>query len=72
VDQIKMLAAESGLSTAQLCIGVLLHTPGLTGCIVGARSARQGSVIASLGVDITDEQAAAVRQVIAALDQDLA
>ena len=71
VDQIKALAAESGLSTAQLCIGVLLHTPGLTGCIVGARSARQGSLIASLGVEITDEQVAAVRQVIAALERDL-
>ncbi|HVG26327.1 MAG TPA: aldo/keto reductase, partial [Acidobacteriaceae bacterium] len=52
------LAAESGLSTGQLAIGVLLHTPGLTGCIVGARSARQGAMIANLAVDVADAQVA--------------
>ena len=71
VAEIRELAADSGLSTAQLCVGVLLHTPGLTGCIVGARSARQGSLIASLGVQVSEEQVAAVRKVMAALERDL-
>ena len=50
----------SGLSVPQLCVGVLLQTPGLTGVIVGARSARQGGVISSLAVSIAADQAAAV------------
>ena len=53
-------------------IGVLLHTPGLTGCIVGARSARQGAMIASLGVAVTDDQVAAVERIMASLRDDLA
>ena len=51
---------------------MLLHTPGLTGCIVGARSARQGALIASLGVVVSDEQVAAVERITAALTGDLA
>ncbi len=70
--QIRDLATESGLSTGQLCVGSLLQTPGLTGCIVGARSARQGAMIASLGVAVTAEQVAAVGRIIAALQADLA
>ena len=46
------LATENGLSTGQLAVGVLLQTPGLTGCIVGARSARQGAMIAGIGTAI--------------------
>ncbi len=71
IDEIRTLAAASGLSCPQLCIGVLLHTPGLTGCIVGARSARQGALIANLGVTVTDEQAEAAWQVAARLQGDL-
>ena len=51
---------------------MLLRTPGLTGCIVGARSARQGALIASLGVVVSDEQVAAVERITAALTGDLA
>jgi hypothetical protein len=72
VAQLRDLAAESGLSTGQLAVGTLLHTPGLTGCIVGARSARQGAMIASLGVAVTDEQVAAVGRIIDELRVDLA
>jgi aryl-alcohol dehydrogenase-like predicted oxidoreductase len=72
VAALRDLAAESGLSTGQLAIGVLLHTPGLTGCIVGARSARQGAMIASLGVAVTGDQAAAVDRIMASLRHDLA
>jgi aryl-alcohol dehydrogenase-like predicted oxidoreductase len=71
VAQLRDLAAESGLSTGQLAIGVLLQTPGLTGCIVGARSARQGAMIASLGVAVTGEQVAAVERIMASLRADL-
>jgi aryl-alcohol dehydrogenase-like predicted oxidoreductase len=71
IDEIKTLAAASGLTCAQLCVGVLLRTPGLTGCIVGARNARQGAAIADLGVAITDEQAAAVWEIAARLPKDL-
>ena len=60
IDEVRAVAASGGLSVAQLCVGVLLHTPGLTGVIVGARNARQGGLIASLGVSLTSEQAAAV------------
>jgi aryl-alcohol dehydrogenase-like predicted oxidoreductase len=71
VDEIKALAADSGLSCAQLCVGVLLATDGLTGSIVGARNARQGSLIANLGVTITNEQRDAVRAAIGRLQKDL-
>jgi len=72
VAALRDLAAESGLSSGQLAIGVLLHTPGLTGCIVGARSARQGAMIANLGVAVTDDQVAAVERIMASLRDDLA
>jgi aryl-alcohol dehydrogenase-like predicted oxidoreductase len=72
VREITDIATTGALSCPQLCIGVLLRTPGLTGCIVGARNARQGALIANLGVDVTDEQAKAVWSVIARLERDLA
>jgi aryl-alcohol dehydrogenase-like predicted oxidoreductase len=72
VQEITAIAVKSGLSCPQLCIGVLLRTPGLTGCIVGARDARQGALVASLGVSVTAEQADAVWTVIGRLEQDLA
>ena len=72
MDEIRAVAASGGLSVPQLCVGVLLRTPGLTGVIVGARNARQGGVIASLGVSVTAEQAAAVWAIADRLAQDLA
>jgi aryl-alcohol dehydrogenase-like predicted oxidoreductase len=71
VAEITAVAAASGLSCPQLCIGVLLHTPGLTGCIVGARHAYQGALIASLGVAVSDQQAAAVWAIVKRLEEDL-
>jgi aryl-alcohol dehydrogenase-like predicted oxidoreductase len=71
VDELAALARSGGLSCPQLCIGVLLRTPGLTGCIVGARSARQGALIANLGVAVDDDQIEAARQVVARLQSDL-
>jgi len=72
VREITDIATAGSLSCPQLCIGVLLRTPGLTGCIVGARNAHQGSLIASLGVSVTDDQAKAVWAIVARLEQDLA
>jgi len=71
VDEVTALATAHALSCAQLCIGVLLHTPGLTGCIVGARSALQGALVANLGVAISDDLAQSVRAIMARLQQDL-
>jgi aryl-alcohol dehydrogenase-like predicted oxidoreductase len=72
VGDITDIAIAGGLSCPQLCIGVLLRTPGLTGCIVGARDAQQGALVASLGVSVTDEQAQAVWAIVGGLEQDLA
>ena len=72
VREITELGNSTGLSCPQLCIGVLLHTPGVTGCIVGARDAQQGALVASLGASVTDEQTAAVWAIAARLEADLA
>jgi aryl-alcohol dehydrogenase-like predicted oxidoreductase len=72
VREITAIAIKNGMSCPQLCIGVLLRTPGLTGCIVGARDAQQGALVASLGVSLTDDQANAVWAIAARLEQDLA
>jgi len=72
VREIVELGNRTGLSCPQLCLGVLLHTPGVTACIVGARDAYQGALVASLGASVTDEQAAAVWAIAARLEQDLA
>jgi aryl-alcohol dehydrogenase-like predicted oxidoreductase len=71
IDEIRAIATRGGLSVAQLCVGVLLETPGLTGVIVGARNARQGALVANLGPGIATEQADAVWAVAAALAKDL-
>ena len=72
VDEIQAIARAGGLSCAQLCVGVLLVTPGLTGVICGARDARQGALVANLGVAVTEEQAAKVWAVVRRLEADLA
>ena len=72
IAALRELANASGLSVPQLAVGVLLHTPGLTGVIVGARSALQGALMASLGVAVSDEQVAAVHRIVADLQRDLA
>jgi aryl-alcohol dehydrogenase-like predicted oxidoreductase len=71
VDAVREVASSGGLSVAQLCVGVLLRTPGLTGVIAGARNGRQGGLIASLGVGVSDEQANAVWSIAEALSKDL-
>jgi aryl-alcohol dehydrogenase-like predicted oxidoreductase len=71
IDEIRALATSSGLSVPQLCVGVLLQTPGVTGVIAGARSAKQGGSIAGLGISITSDQAAAVWAIADRLAKDL-
>src|SRR3954471_19950670 len=70
VREIIELGNRSGLSAPQLCIAVLLRTPGVTACIVGARNAHQGATITSLAADVTEEQAAAVWAIVDRLDRD--
>jgi len=72
VDEIQTIARAGGLSCAQLCVGVLLIIPGLTGVICGARNAQQGALIANLGVAVTPDQVRQVWAVIRRLEQDLA
>jgi aryl-alcohol dehydrogenase-like predicted oxidoreductase len=71
VEELRALAGRNGLSVPQLCVGVLLETPGLTGVIVGARNARQGSLIANLGVGLSPDQAGAVWDIASRLARDL-
>jgi aryl-alcohol dehydrogenase-like predicted oxidoreductase len=71
IDELHGLARKAGLSCGQLSVGVLLRHPGLTGCIVGARDARQGALVAGLGVTITAEQEAEVWEIVRRLMKDL-
>jgi aryl-alcohol dehydrogenase-like predicted oxidoreductase len=72
IDELKELAGHSGLNCAQLCIGTLLRTPGLTGCIVGARNAEQGAAAASLSAKVSLDQESEVVDIVARLNADLA
>lgn len=72
VDELQAIARAGGLSCAQLCVSVLLVTPGLTGVICGARDARQGALVANLGVVVSAEQTAQVWAVVRRLEADLA
>jgi aryl-alcohol dehydrogenase-like predicted oxidoreductase len=71
IDELRAVAQAGGLSVPQLAVGVLLRTPGLTGVIVGARNARQGGLVANLGVSLSDDQAAAVWAIADRLARDL-
>ena len=71
IEEIRAVAAAGGLSVPQICVGVLLATPGLTGVIAGARSARQAALVANLGVSVSAEQSAAVWGIADRLARDL-
>jgi aryl-alcohol dehydrogenase-like predicted oxidoreductase len=71
VEELTTLASANGLTTAQLAVGVLLATPGLTGCIVGTRNAAQGALIAGLGLTVSDDLVTAVGAITARLRKDL-
>lgn len=72
IDELRALAGRHGLSVPQLCVGTILITPGMTGAIVGARNRWQGSLIASLGVEIPTELADRVWEIVGRLEKDLA
>ncbi len=72
VDELRVIADEDEITIAELAIGVLVCTPGLTGCIVGARNAEQGAALGALGMPATAKQVERVDAVIAALETDLA
>jgi aryl-alcohol dehydrogenase-like predicted oxidoreductase len=71
VDELQAIARRGGLSCAQLCVGVLLATPGLTGVICGARDAQQAALVAHLGVTVTADQSRQVWSVADRLRKDL-
>lgn len=71
VEELRVIAEEDELTVAQLAIGYLLCTEGLTGCIVGARNAAQGTALADLGMPIKAKQMDAVDAVMAKLQADL-
>ena len=71
VEELQAIARSGGLSCAQLSVGVLLKTSGLTGVICGARDARQGALVANLGVTITADQSRQVWAVADRLRKDL-
>jgi len=71
IDEIRAVATDGGLSVPQLCVGVLLNTPGLTAVIAGARNGRQGGLIPNLGVSVTPDQASAVWAIAGRLAKDL-
>lgn len=71
IEEIRGVAAGGGLSVPQICVGVLLDTPGLTGVIAGARNAHQAALVANLGVSVPADQAAAVWAIADRLAKDL-
>ena len=71
-EELRVIAVRDDLSLAQLAIGALMGTPGLTGCIVGARNAAQGAALRELGMPITAKQLSAVDDITARLLRDVA
>ncbi len=72
VDELRTIAAVDELSVAQLAIGAIVCTQGLSGCIVGARNAQQGAALGDLGMPVSAKQLEQVDGVLARLDADLA
>jgi aryl-alcohol dehydrogenase-like predicted oxidoreductase len=72
IDELKALAEKNGTNCANLAVGALLSNPALTACIVGARNARQGKFIGTLGQPISANVNAEVWKVIERLNADLA
>jgi aryl-alcohol dehydrogenase-like predicted oxidoreductase len=71
VDEIKAIAEEDDQTCAGLAIGALLCAEGLTGCIVGARNAAQGSALGDLGRPAKAKQLEQLDDICARLSKDL-
>ena len=69
IEELKVIAAEDDLTVAQLAIGYLLCTEGVTGVIVGARNAAQAAALGDLGMPIKAKQMDAVDAVLGKLNQ---
>lgn len=72
IEELRAVAAGDDLSVAQLAIGALMCTPGLTGCVVGARNAAQGAALGDLGMPLSAKQLKAVEAIMTRLMEDLA
>lgn len=72
VDELKALAEKNGTTCANLACGALLANPAVTACIVGARNARQGQLVGTLGKPISAEANAEVWKIVERLNKDLA
>ncbi len=71
VDEIKAIAEADDQTCAELAIGCLMVTEGLTACIVGARNAAQGAFLGQLGMPAKAAQVEAVEAICARLFADL-
>ena len=60
VEELRTLGREYGLSVPQLAVGWLLFFNGVTGVIVGARTAEQAAALGNLAVSLTQRQFDAV------------
>ncbi len=72
VEELKRLAEKNGTNCANLAVGALLSNPAVTACIVGARNARQGKFIGTLGTPISAEANAEVWKIVERMNADLA
>jgi aryl-alcohol dehydrogenase-like predicted oxidoreductase len=72
IAEFQRIAEDRELSVAQLAIGALLGTPGLTGCIVGARNAKQGEALGELAAILSKKEIDAIEAVCSAMEADLA
>lgn len=72
VEEIKAIAEADEQTCAQLAIGALMCTEGLTACIVGARNATQGALLGSLGMPAKAKQIEEINHICTRLASDLA
>ena len=72
IEELNALAAKHGTTCPNLAVGALLASPAVTACIVGARNAKQGRLISTLGQPISTEAVTEVWAIIKRLNDDLA
>lgn len=72
VDELRALGEEDELSVPQLAIGWLLCHEGVSGVIVGARSAAQGAALGELAMPLKQKQVDAMDSIVTRCLDDLA
>jgi aryl-alcohol dehydrogenase-like predicted oxidoreductase len=66
VEQLKTIAAQEGITPAQLAIAWLIHQPGVTSAIVGAKRPDQVAQNAATGdITLSPEARAGIQQILA-------